>query len=211
MLPICHKMCYNGLDARKYKKTGAEFLMRKNNFAIFLIPIFILSLFSLGGCQKETEESTVITNSQYPFQIEIPGNWREVEYINLYAVHEAKRSANSAALWTVFTDMADLKDGMTIEDFAQKTAQEITSDLEESKETFVQKYTINGYDAIQYEISGLDTSMKPTYDTTYLFTAIKIEEYYVCVYGCSFTKVFEEVRPELQQITETFKATEKIE
>ena len=137
-----------------------------------------LGLFG-GGCQRlaselrRTQEPQVLKSWDGAFQVTVPPGWRTDRELNDKAELGVSQRSQEYYLIVLSESTQDFAE-MDLEKHSDTTLEQIVSSLSSSSVGPVQRLTVSGQPALQYEIAGTTNNIK----VKYLHTTVELGGYY---------------------------------
>lgn len=204
-------MYFNQLAWRAAKSTQS---IRRTQFAVLLLLLLGLSswLSSCGGDRSENidnidelvEGRSTLTNTATNVRITVPDGWAKVGQ-DLRQSHDIYTYQPGEQLYaTVLSEDEDVLSQFDLADNAEQYRQLIRDELESYEgETQTSLSSIDGHQAIQYEIRGTVDGQQ----VVYLHTTLRGDDGYYQVVGWTTADRYRESKDVLDEVIESFEET----
>ena len=143
---------------------------------------------------------TVITSTDGQSQVTVPPGWSAQHELHESAELQAGDPAHSLYV-IVLTDPKSNYSGMTLEAHAQSTLQVLTKNMSSPETKGPARLTINGYPALQYELSGVMKNVK----VAYLHTTVETPKNFQQIIAWTLQSQWGKNQKLLRDVVQTFR------
>lgn len=166
-----------------------------------LLALAVLALSACGGGSEPTPKNTnaltkTITSEGGNLQMKIPDSWREDESLNASADLQASNRVQEAYALVIADSKQDFGN-RTLKDFAEIAKENFLKGITTPTLSEPRSLTINGKEAVRYQIDGTADNVK----VTYLLTLMETESRYLQVIAWSLPEQLTKNRPVLESVT----------
>jgi hypothetical protein len=153
--------------------------------------------------EKEQPPKT-LTSKDGKSQITVPGNWKEETELNKSASPQAANRPEEMYVIVIRDDRSDFDKSYSLEDFTKLTRDRMLKNVDSSTATEPTNTSINGNDALQYELRGKIQSFK----AIYLNTTVETKDSFYQILTWTFLTKYDENKPILRKVISSFKNLE---
>lgn len=166
-----------------------------------LLVIVALALATCGGGSEPTPKNTnaltkTVTSEGGNLQMKIPDSWREDKSLNASADLQASNRVQEAYALVIADSKQDFGN-RTLNDFAEIAKENFLKGITTPSLSGPRSLTINGKQAVRYQIDGTADNVK----VTYLLTLLETDSRYLQVIAWSLPERLTKNRPVLESIT----------
>ncbi len=162
----------------------------------------VLAAIFIPNIVREVSKPKVVVSSDEQFSLTVPRLWTELK--ELHQEGELRYGNKYAETYViVLTDAKeDLDEDLTLESHSDLTREGIVSSLAKASVSKPTRLTINGDDAIQYEISGSADNI----NIVYFHTTVEDEDHFHQILTWTLKSRFSKNKDEMRKVVSSFKA-----
>lgn len=148
----------------------------------------------IGGGKDETTKRLI--SSTGAFEMKVPESWQQASNLNDVAVLQAaNRTAEAYAL--LIADPKGPFEGIPLQDFADAQVKKFQESLASPQDSGPEKVTIDGKQALQFQIEGTAEDV----EVVYLYTFIETDDNFLKVLTWSLAENFDDNKNKLADVT----------
>lgn len=160
-----------------------------------------------GALKRMSEDASgkprVLISKDGGSQITIPANWKEDAELHEKAVLQASDRLNEVYVVVLVDSKADF-DNMSVEKYSELTRETIMERISSPQMGTPSSITINGYPAMQCEISGGVDKIR----IAYLHVAAETPKHFYQILTWTLPSRFDKNRSQLEEVIRSFKETD---
>jgi len=160
--------------------------------------IILATLFLFSGCDSILKEKK-INDEQGIFEFTVPALWMSGEKLNDQAQINLSNTLKNAYIILIAENKMDFAD-MDLSTHSEITLSTIENNLTNAKISDKTEFTINGYDAIQYQVEGMVNNL----NAVYIHRTVETNKYFNQILAWSLKSKFESLKPEIIKIIDSF-------
>ncbi|MBA4148150.1 MAG: hypothetical protein H0X66_08540 [Verrucomicrobia bacterium] len=167
-----------------------------------IVLVGVLAAIFIPNIVREVSKPKVVVSSDEQFSLTVPRLWTELK--ELHQEGELRYGNKYAETYViVLTDAKeDLDEDLTLESHSDLTREGIVSSLAKASVSKPTRLTINGDDAIQYEISGSADNI----NIVYFHTTVEDEDHFHQILTWTLKSRFSKNKDEMRKVVSSFKA-----
>jgi hypothetical protein len=148
-----------------------------------------------------TPSTKVVTGKDGVAQITIPEDWQEVTGLNANATIQVSNAPDGMYAIVISDTKADLSSSMTLDKYADLSSRKLTGSLTNLTETGPDSITINGEQALLYEIHGEISNLR----AAYLFAMVETSGHFYQIGTWTTESKFADRRATMMSIIESLR------
>ena len=150
---------------------------------------------------KEIAEPKIIGSDDGSCQVTVPALWSEEKGLHEDASLGAHNALSDAYIMVIKDVKSDFKKGFTVDDYAKLLRDDLPSRMEENEMSPVTTTQINGFEAREFETSGLAEGLK----IKYLYALVSTPDAFYQVISWTTPSRFDKNRTEMTEALHSFK------
>lgn len=174
--------------------------------ALALVAVLCLGAACSRGEQNPSGGLKTITSSDGALQFQVPSGWSQDDDLNEVAALEAGDS-DTEAYGVVIADRRSLYASMDLAKFADQQVQELAKGVGLANLKGPERVTVDGKDALQYELKGFRNAV----EVVYLYTFVETPDRFLKVITWSLASNFDSNRRVLEQVTGSIRELKPLE
>lgn len=170
----------------------------------------LLTVSALAACDRGREPVTggikTITSTDGALQFQVPSSWSQQSDLNEVAALQAGDRI-SEAYAVVIADPRKPFASMDLAKFADQQMQQLVTRVRLANLTGPEQVTVNGKDALQYQLKGFHNSV----EVVYLYTFVETEDRFLKVISWSLASNFDKNKDALEQVSASIRELKPLE
>lgn len=180
---------------------------------IIPVSLLLIILFSLTGCNAiervksslgKSDKKQVFTSDNGKYEVTATGSWKEDKDLNEEASLQISNRLQERYLIVIDESKEDFSEDLTLQEYADFVKDSMLESGEDMESANNKEITVNGQDAIYFEVSGTVEKIK----AKYIVAIAQDKDTIYQVIGWTMSSKFDKSKEELLSVIESLKTKE---